>query len=84
MNVRAKVGHLHSYTKDLALATLTDSGYQIVGWRYSGASLYAASRSWSAKLAYFVRRIGYGINKDFGVRLLGGETLLVLAKARES
>jgi hypothetical protein len=81
MNVRAKVGHLHSYTKDLALATLTDSGYQIVGWRYSGASQYAASRSWSAKLAYIVRRIGYGFNKDLGVRLLGGETLLVLAKA---
>ena len=81
MNVRAKVGHLHSYTKDLALATLTDSGYQIVGWRYSGASQYAASRSWSAKLAYLVRRIGYSFNKDLGVRLLGGETLLVLAKA---
>jgi len=82
MNVRAKVGHLHSYTKDLALATLTDSGYQIIGWRYSGASLYAASRSWQAKLAHLVRRVGYGFNKDFGVRLLGGETLLVLAKAR--
>lgn len=81
MNVRAKVGHLHSYTKDLALATLTDSGYQILGWRYSGASQYAASRSWSAKLAYLVRHIGYSINKDLGVRLLGGETLLVLAKA---
>ena len=82
MNVRAKVGHLHSYTKDLALATLTDSGYQIIGWRYSGASLYAASRSWRAKLAHLVRRVGYGFNKDFGVRLLGGETLLVLARAR--
>jgi SAM-dependent methyltransferase len=81
MNVRAKVGHLHSYTKDLALATLTDSGYQMVGWRYSGASQYAAGRSWFAKLAYLVRRIGYGLNKDLGVRLLGGETLLVLAKA---
>jgi hypothetical protein len=81
MNVRAKVGHLHSYTKDLALATLTDSGYQIIGWRYSGASQYAASRSWPAKLAYLVRRISYGVNKDLGVRLLGGETLLVLAKA---
>jgi hypothetical protein len=81
MNVRVKVGHLHSHTKDLALATLTDSGYQIVGWRYSGASQYAAGRSWSAKLAYLVRRIGYCVNKDLGVRLLGGETLLVLAKA---
>ena len=69
MNVRAKVGHLHFYTKDLALAKLTDSGYQIVGWRYSGASHYAASRSWSAKLAYLVRRIGYGVNKNLGVRL---------------
>lgn len=81
MNVRAKVGHLHFYTKDLALATLAESGYQIVGWRYTGASLYAASRSWFGKLAYLVRSVGYGVNKDLRVRLLGGETLLVLARS---
>jgi cyclopropane fatty-acyl-phospholipid synthase-like methyltransferase len=81
MSVREKVGHLHFYTKDLALATLTDSGYEILRWQYTNASLHAASRSWSAKLAHLVRNVGYGLDKDFGVRLLGGETLLVLARS---
>uniref|UniRef100_UPI00404735D2 class I SAM-dependent methyltransferase n=1 Tax=Limnohabitans sp. TaxID=1907725 RepID=UPI00404735D2 len=81
INVRKKVGHLHFYTKDLALATLTDSGYQILRWQYTNASSFAASRSWSAKLAHLVRYVGYGLDKDFGVRLLGGETLLVLARS---
>lgn len=81
MGVREKVGHLHFYTKDLAIATLTDSGYEILRWQYTDASLYAASRSWSAKLAHLVRNVGYCLDKDFGVRLLGGETLLVLARS---
>lgn len=77
---RKKVGHLHHYTKDLALATLIDSGYEIIDWRYTGAALNLPNRSLKTKLAALPRRIAYAVNKDFGVRLLGGETLLVLAK----
>jgi hypothetical protein len=32
------------------------------------------------RLVALPRRIAYAVNKDFDVRLLGGETLLVLAK----
>ena len=32
------------------------------------------------RFAAIPRRIAYAVNKDIGVRLLGGETLLVLAK----
>lgn len=80
MKVREKVGHLHSYTKDLALATLRDTGYEILDWRYTGASLNSPNRSWMTRLASITRRLVYSVHKDFGVRLLGGETLLVLAK----
>lgn len=79
MDIRRKVGHVHSYTKELALATLVDSGYDIVEWRYTGASLDAPNRSLKTRVAALPRRVAYAINKDFGVRLLGGETLLVLA-----
>ncbi len=81
MNVRKKVGHLHYYTKDLALETLRDSGYEILNWQYTGASLNSPNRSLKTKLASIPRKILYSIHKDFGVRLFGGETLLVLAKA---
>jgi len=80
MNVREKVGHLHYYTKDLALETLKDCGYEVVQWKYTGASLNSPNRSLKTKLASIPRRVVYAIHKDLGVRLFGGETLLVLAK----
>lgn len=80
INVRRKVGHLHYYTKDLALSTLLETGYEVLDWRYTGASLNMPNRSLKTLLAALPRRIAYAVNKDFGVRLLGGETLLVLAK----
>jgi hypothetical protein len=78
--VRKKVGHLHYYTKDLALATLFDTGYEVLDWRYTGASLNMPNRSLKTRFSALPRRIAYAVDKDFGVRLLGGETLLVLAK----
>jgi SAM-dependent methyltransferase len=80
LRVRDKVGHLHFYTKDLALATLRDSGYSILEWRYTGAA-FELIHSWKTRLASIARWLAYSVNKDFGVRLLGGETLLVLAKS---
>jgi SAM-dependent methyltransferase len=81
MRVRRGVGHLHFYTKDLALETLKDSGYRVIEWRYTGAALSGSSRSWATRLAAVPRRFAYAIDRDFGVRLLGGETLIVLAEA---
>lgn len=80
INARKKVGHLHYYTKDLALSTLLETGYEVLDWRYTGASLNSPNRLLKTRLAALPRRIAYAVNKDFGVRLLGGETLLVLAK----
>ena len=80
INVRRSVGHLHSYTKDLALETLIDCGYKIIDWRYTGASLNMSSKSIKTNLAKFPRLIAGALNKDWAVRVFGGETLLVLAE----
>lgn len=77
---RRNVGHLHFYTKDLALETLTDSGYKIIDWRYTGASLNMQTRSVKTHIARLPRRVAGLINKDWAVRILGGETLVVLAE----
>ena len=78
--VRSTVGHLHFYTKDLALALLKDCGYRVVDSRYTGAYALGAQRSWRTAFATLPRRVAYALHKDLGVRLLGGETLLVLAQ----
>lgn len=80
LDVRRKVGHLHSFTKGLALALLAEAGYAVVDWQYTGAAFTAPQRNWKTRLAGAVRMIAYAANKDVGVRLLGGETLIVLAR----
>jgi SAM-dependent methyltransferase len=80
MRVRRGVGHLHFYTRDLALETLTECGYTIDEWRYTGAfKTLATHHSWKTRMAALPRRVAYAINKDAGVRIFGGETLIVLA-----
>ena len=84
MYVRNKVGHVYYYTKDLALALLEECDYRVIDWNYTGAAFAAPQRTWKTKLASLPRRLAYIINKDAGVRLLGGETLMVFASARSA
>jgi cyclopropane fatty-acyl-phospholipid synthase-like methyltransferase len=79
--VRKKVGHIHYYTKGLALSLLEESGYTIVDWSYTGAAFTVPQVTWKNRLSRLPRKILFGINRDLGVRLLGGDTLIVLAKA---
>jgi len=82
LHARTKVGHIHYYTKGLALSLLTECGYEIVASTFTGAAFSAPRRSWKTWIAAVPRRVIYAINRDFGARLLGGETLMVLARAR--
>lgn len=81
--VRDKVGHLHYFTRALAVSLLEESGFEVVEARYTGASLDAPQRSFKTRLAGLLRRLLYAVNHDFGARLLGGETLMVLARPRK-
>jgi len=78
--VRDKAGHIHYYTRRLALALLAECGFEVVGWRYTGAAFSAPQRTWRTRLAAFARRVVYALSRDLGARLLGGETLIVLAR----
>ena len=81
LHVRHKVGHIHYYTKNLALTLLEECGFRLLEWRYTGAAFASPQNNLRTRVARIPRYLVYAINKDFGVRLLGGETLLVLAKA---
>lgn len=80
--VRDKVGHIHYFTKQLALSLLKESGYEIIDARYTNAAFTAPIRSWKTVVARPFRRIVHAVlGKERGVRLLGGETLVVLARS---
>jgi SAM-dependent methyltransferase len=78
---RRSVGHIHYFTRNLALDLLSECGYDVVEASFSGAHLQSQS-TWRGKLAGLVRRAVFACHREAGVRLLGGDTLLVLAVPR--
>lgn len=76
---RRKFGHLHYFTKETALASLEDNGYKIVDHFYTAAGL-DLSRTLKSKIAYLPRVLLNMISKDLSVKLLGGQSLLVIAE----
>jgi SAM-dependent methyltransferase len=83
LHVRRKVGHIHYFTRGLALELLSECGYRVLEASYTGAALSGPRRSWRTALAALPRRIARRLlGPDRSARLLGGETLLVLAQPR--
>jgi cyclopropane fatty-acyl-phospholipid synthase-like methyltransferase len=80
---RRNVGHIHFFTKNLALAMLEENGFRVIDQQYSGAAFNAPRRTWKTTLAMAPRWIARQVNRDWAVRVLGGETLVVLADAQE-
>jgi len=81
MRKRIRSGHIHYFTKDTALAALRDSGYKIIDFFYTGSYTELPSRTFKSRLAKIPRKILFSINNDFGARLLGGYSLMVLAES---
>lgn len=79
--VREQVGHLHYFSKDTALATLRDTGYAVVDWRYTPGGIDRPRRL-IAKLAKLPRQLLARVSQEYAARILGGYSLLVYARAR--
>jgi hypothetical protein len=76
---RRSFGHIHYFTKETALATLEDTGYEIVDYFYTAGSLELPNRGWKANVLKIPRKLAFSANRDFAVRFLGGYSLMVLA-----
>src|SRR5579875_19233 len=72
-------GHLHYFTKETALRTLEDAGYEILDYSYS-PEYELPTTLLQAKLMQLPRRMFFTLQKDWAVRILGGTRLLVLAR----
>lgn len=83
LKVREKVGHIHYFTKNIALSLLKECRYAVIDYWYSGATFSALRRTWKTRIASLLRRAAYALNKDLGTRMFGGETLFVLARGNE-
>lgn len=75
---RNSVGHLHYFTKETALATLKDTGLNIIDYFYTDGS--EISKKIRTKIANIPRKLLFPVAPHFTVKLLGGYSLLVLAE----
>lgn len=80
VRMRKLGGHLHHYTPETAIATLEDSGYEILDWNYTAPFKDLPGRTRRASLAKLPRRILYALSPLLTIRVLGGCSLLVLAR----
>jgi cyclopropane fatty-acyl-phospholipid synthase-like methyltransferase len=80
LKFRKSIGHLHYFTKETALETLKDTGYEVIDYFYTASALELTNRGWKANLLKLPRRFAFFLHQDLAVRILGGYSLMVLAK----
>ena len=88
---RHATGHLHFFSKDIALEMIQDAGYEILDYFYAIAPFRGAGakplrfplnlvRTVMRALQRFPRIILYALNQDFAVRIFGDWKLIVVAR----
>lgn len=77
---RANVGHIHYFMKQTALASLREAGYEIVDHFYTPGGVELPGLSLKARLMKLPRRLMFALHQDLAVRVLGGYSLLILAR----
>jgi len=77
--VRKRVGHIHFFTKDMALSLLQETGYEVMDWFYTAAA-WEKRRSLAWAPVRLPCRLLYLLSPDLMARALGGQSLMVLAR----
>ncbi len=78
MQLRASVGHIHYFTKEIALGVLRDVGYDVIDYFYTAGSIELPAKSFKSYVARLPRRIFFRIHRDLAARVMGGYSLMVL------
>lgn len=92
---RASYGHIHYFTREMALQMLKDVGYEVLDYCYTCGSLALPWKEIRAtplilpkkllgkvkrKLLYLPGGLFFALHQDLAVRILGGWRLLILTK----
>lgn len=81
---RESYGHIHHFTKDIALQMLKDLGFEVLDYFYTSASLdlpsTGSTQELKRNLLKLPRKLFFALNRDVAARVLGGWALLALVK----
>jgi SAM-dependent methyltransferase len=73
-------GHLHLFTIETALKALQHTGHRVVDWIFTDGAIAASRNTTREKIANLLRRPLAKLSTKFAARLVGGYSMLVLAK----
>jgi hypothetical protein len=71
--------HISYFTKDTITRTLEDTGYHVLDWFYTPWRIQFC-REFAGRLMRLPRRALFALSPDAAVRLLGGYSLMILAR----
>jgi SAM-dependent methyltransferase len=71
--------HLHYFTKETALRTLTDVGYKLIDYFFTPRCIELGDKL-IQRAARLPRKLCFALSSDLTVRVLGGYSLMVLAE----
>ena len=80
LDMRREVGHLHYFTKETALETLKYCGYEIIDANFTASTLDLGKNRLRTNLMRMPRILLSKLAPDLAARILGGWSLMVLAK----
>jgi SAM-dependent methyltransferase len=77
---RTGVGHIHYFTKELALAVLRDTGYEVIDCFYTHKFCDSAQIGILNNVVKVVLKTAFAVQEDIAARTVGCSSLMVLAK----
>jgi len=80
LKVREAYRHLHYFTKETGLQMLRDVGYEVLDHFYTARAIEVPSNEFRRNLLRLPRKLAFAIHQDLAAHILGGWSLLVLAK----
>lgn len=80
LHVHDIYGHLHFFTKEIAITLLQDAGYEVLDTFYTSRAVEIPTDLLGRKLLRYPRKLLFALNQDLAARLIGGFSLLVLAR----
>ncbi|MEM9364720.1 MAG: methyltransferase domain-containing protein [Planctomycetota bacterium] len=83
-SVREEVGHIHYFTEETAIASVREAGYRVVDCFLTAGAIELSGGGLKRRVASLPRRALAAINPSYAAKLLGGFSLMVLAKAESS
>ncbi|WP_446745693.1 class I SAM-dependent methyltransferase [Silvibacterium acidisoli] len=81
--LRKTAGHLHYFTRPLFLDVMEECGFDVIDWRYTGTTTERPARSLRTALAKLPRQLFFKMHPDAAALILGGFSLMVLAKPKK-